>query len=110
MQAEEEKFIKAMRREMVVVARPVPKFDKPFVPQRYVQLNSQSLYRGLRRLTRVFITISKLPAMIEPVLSKCDYSLSDEVNKTPIWLLQIHERTNKAGLTQIQRENAQNRH
>lgn len=34
--AEEEKFIKAMRREMVVVARPVPKFDKPFVPQRYV--------------------------------------------------------------------------
>ncbi|XP_073386695.1 protein TPX2 isoform X1 [Physcomitrium patens] len=32
--AEEEKFIKAMRREMVVVARPVPKFDRPFVPQR----------------------------------------------------------------------------
>lgn len=32
--AEEEKFIKAMRREMVVLARPVPKFDRPFVPQR----------------------------------------------------------------------------
>ncbi|KAG0554725.1 hypothetical protein KC19_12G114100 [Ceratodon purpureus] len=32
--AEEEKFIKAMRREMVVLARPVPKFDRPFIPQR----------------------------------------------------------------------------
>jgi hypothetical protein len=35
MQAEEEKFIKAMRREMVPIARPMPQFPPPFVPQRY---------------------------------------------------------------------------
>ncbi|CAM6058273.1 unnamed protein product [Sphagnum tenellum] len=33
--AEEEKFIKAMRREMVPIARPMPQFPPPFVPQRY---------------------------------------------------------------------------
>ncbi|CAM6035180.1 unnamed protein product [Sphagnum compactum] len=32
--AEEEKFIKAMRREMVPIARPMPQFPPPFVPQR----------------------------------------------------------------------------
>lgn len=32
--AEEEKFIRAMRREMVPIARPMPQFPPPFVPQR----------------------------------------------------------------------------
>jgi targeting protein for Xklp2 len=40
--AEEEKFIKAMRREMVVLARPVPKFDRPFVPQRCVSFHGHN--------------------------------------------------------------------
>lgn len=34
---EEEKALKQMRRTMVPHARPVPKFDHPFCPQRYVR-------------------------------------------------------------------------
>lgn len=39
LQAEEEKFIRAMRREMVPLARPVPSFARPFVPQRYASVS-----------------------------------------------------------------------
>lgn len=34
-QIEEEKALKQLRRTMVPHARPVPKFDHPFCPQKY---------------------------------------------------------------------------
>lgn len=35
MQIEEEKALKQLRRTMVPHARPLPKFDNPFCPQKY---------------------------------------------------------------------------
>jgi Targeting protein for Xklp2 (TPX2) domain len=49
-QMEDEKALKQMRRIMVPHARPLPKFEKTFIPQRYVSL---FLYVSYIALTEV---------------------------------------------------------